>query len=155
MMLSNDILIRLAIFILGLCGFLVARHISKKKKDKEKPFVCPLNFDCHTVVNSDYSKLFGVSLETLGMIYYGLVSIFYFLIIFLPETLPIILINSLIALSLIAFLFSIYLIFVQIFILKSGCFWCIISTIISVLIFILTILLNDFNSVILFFQGQF
>ena len=153
MIFSNDILIRFIIFILGVSGFMVARHIFKRKDNTEKPLVCPLKFDCHAVVHSDYSRFFGVPLETFGMIYYGLISVFYLFLIFLPGTLPVILVNSLIVLSLIAFLFSIYLIFVQIFILKNGCFWCIISALISVLIFILTILINDFNSVILFFQS--
>jgi uncharacterized membrane protein len=39
-----------------------------------------------------------------------------------------------------AFLFSLYLIGVQIFILKKGCSWCIVSALISALIFILAIL---------------
>ncbi|OGI60645.1 hypothetical protein A2641_01950 [Candidatus Nomurabacteria bacterium RIFCSPHIGHO2_01_FULL_37_25] len=146
MIFSNNILIRLTIFILGFCGFMVAKHIFKRKNDTEKPLVCPLKFDCHKVVHSDYSKLFGVPVDIFGMIYYGFISVFYLFFIFRPEPLPFILVNFLITLSLMAFLFSIYLIIVQIFILKNGCFWCIISTFISTFIFILTLLPHVFSS---------
>ena len=135
---SNDVLVRIAIFVLGLCGFMVAKHIRHHKKTG-KLLVCPIRFDCSTVVNSDYSKFFGIPIEILGMAYYGLVFISYFFFIFLPGLLPNLLVGFMIALSVTAFVFSLYLIFVQIFILRKGCSWCIISALISALIFILTV----------------
>ena len=78
MIFGEHILLRIGISILGLCGFLVAKHIYKKKRSKN-PFVCPIKFDCNAVVNSDYSRLFGISLEILAMVYYGLIFIAYLL----------------------------------------------------------------------------
>lgn len=135
---SDDILIKIAVFILGLGGFWVAWHIYHKKKTQQ-PLVCPIRFDCNTVVNSDYSKFFGIPVEFLGMLYYGLVSLFYLFLILFPGVLPVILSSFLVGLSLVAFIFSLYLIGVQIFALKKGCSWCFVSAFVSTLIFLLVI----------------
>ena len=151
MIFSNIDLTRVAIVILGLCGFWVAKHIRHHKRTG-KLLVCPIRFDCNTVVNSDYSKFFGIPVEILGMAYYSLVVISYFLsVVHLYFTLipvPNTLIAFMITLSVIAFLFSIYLIFVQIFILKKGCSWCFVSALISTSIFILTLMTYDFSSIV-------
>jgi uncharacterized membrane protein len=144
---SNEVLIRVAILALGVCGFLVAKHI-RNHKIKNTPLVCPIRFDCHTVVHSDYSRFLGIPVEVLGMIYYGLVSLSYLFFIFMPGIMPITLVNFLIAATLIAFLFSLYLIAVQIFILKKGCSWCIVSAFISALIFILTVVTYHLSYII-------
>ncbi len=76
MIFQNESLLKISIFAFGLFGFFVARHIHEHKKVGKKPLVCPMKFDCASVVHSDYSKLLGVPLEVLGMFYYGLVSVF-------------------------------------------------------------------------------
>lgn len=148
---SEDVLLRMAIFVLGLCGFWVARHIYKHKNSEEKPLVCPINFDCHGVVHSDYSKFLGMHVDILGMVYYALISIAYLLFIFMPSQMPILLVNFMIGISAFAFLFSLYLIGVQIFALKKGCSWCIVSAVISVLIFIFTLATYHFDYVLSIF----
>lgn len=139
MIFSNDVSLRIAIFILGVCGFAVARHIYKHKNNAEQPLVCPVNFDCHGVVHSDYSKFMGMHVDILGMVYYAFISIAYLLLIFMPSDMPLLMVNGMIGISAFAFLFSLYLIGVQIFALKKGCSWCIVSAIVSVLIFIFTV----------------
>lgn len=130
-------MVPIIIFILGLFGFWVARHI-RKHKVAGKPLVCPIKFDCHTVVHSDYSRFFGIPVEILGMAYYGAVFVFYFASFILPGFFPDFMTSFMMLLSLVAFLFSAYLISVQIFILKKGCSWCIVSAFICLLIIILT-----------------
>ena len=131
MIFTDDILMQIAIVILGASGFLVAKHIYGSKKTG-MPLVCPVRFDCHSVVNSDYSKIFGIPVELLGMGYYALIALAYLLSIFviLPATLH----TIFFIFSKLAFLFSLYLIGVQIFVLKKGCSWCIVSAILSTLI---------------------
>lgn len=145
MILSEDILARVAIVLLAFAGFFVARHIHKEKK-AVRPLVCPVHFDCDTVVHSDYSKFFGVPVEVFGMIYYGLLFFSYVIISFLPEVLPIIFVEFMVLTSISAFLFSLYLIGIQIFVLKKACSWCFVSAFICILIFILTLLAYDFSS---------
>ena len=146
MIFSNDVFMRIAICVLGFCGFMVARHIRYHKKTG-KLLVCPIRFDCNTVVNSDYSKFFGIPVDILGIAYYCLVFVSYLFFIFTPGLLPNFLIGFMITLSMIAFIFSLYLIGVQIFVLKKGCSWCIVSAIISSAIVILTLMTYDFSSV--------
>ena|SRR3989344_2126528 len=145
---TDDVLVRIVICLLGICGFLVAKHI-RNHKTKDTPLVCMVGFDCHTVVHSDYSKFFGIPVEILGMTYYGLIFFSYLFFVFFFEVLPGILTGFMIIVTHIALLFSLYLIYVQIFILKKGCSWCIVSAIISACIFILTIHIYDIN-----FLGQ-
>jgi uncharacterized membrane protein len=144
---SEDVLTRVAIFALAGFGFWVAWYIHKHKKPKANPLVCPLKFDCETVVHSDYSKFFGIPVEILGMVYYIFIAFSYLGLIFMPHTLPNVLVGSLATLSMIAFLFSVYLICVQIFIIKKGCFWCFVSAFICICIFLLTISAYDFSSI--------
>ncbi len=150
MIFSNDSLLKVVILILGIIGFLIARHIREHKKEGKKPLVCPMRFDCAGVVQSDYSKLLGVPIEVLGMCYYGTVSIFYFILIFIAS-IPPLLVSVLIGLSVAAFLFSLYLVCVQVFVLRKGCFWCFISALVSILIFICTVMAYGFDQVVLNF----
>jgi len=147
MVFSNDSFIRMMIFVLGLCGFLVARHIYKHKK-ANKPLVCPVGFDCSFVVHSNYSEFMHIPLEIFGMFYYAFLSLFYLYSVFFLEIMSILLSSFLMLVSFSAFSLSMYLLFVQIFILKKGCSWCIISSIISVLIFILIAFSYDFGVII-------
>lgn len=135
MIFTVDVVIRIVIMVLGLCGFVIARYI-RSHKTQDTPLVCMVGFDCHAVVHSDYSKFLGMPVEFLGMLYYSLVSIGYLFFTLVPSVMSTPLINILVGASFIAFLFSLYLIGVQIFILKKGCSWCIMSSIISALIFI-------------------
>lgn len=147
MIFPEDMLVRLALFALGLAGFLVARHVNKHKKSEEQPLVCMVGFDCHAVVHSDYSKFFGIHVEILGMLYYGLVTLFYLAILFIPGILHTALLGAMVLLSSTAFLFSVYLIAVQIFILKKGCSWCFVSAFISTIIFTVTLLFYNWSEV--------
>ncbi len=125
-----------SICILGLVGFLIATYIYGKKKSKKK-LVCPRYSNCDTVIHSDYSKLFGIRVEVLGMIYYLFIGSVYS-IVFVANawsaTLGLILVSS----SMCAVLFSIYLVSIQAFVLKHWCVWCLSSAFISILIFILS-----------------
>lgn len=133
----EDILIRITISLLGLIGFFIAKHIYYTKK-QAKPLVCPIKFDCNTVVNSDYSKFFGAPVERMGMIYYSLIFLAYLLLSFIATPMPELLVLILSIYSLGAFLFSLYLIYIQLFVLKQFCSWCIASSLTCLLIFILT-----------------
>jgi uncharacterized membrane protein len=131
---TNDILFKIAVFILGAIGFWVASHVYKHKK-RSQPLVCPIQFDCNTVINSDYSKFFGIPVEILGMIYYGLIALAYLSLILFPGMWAYEMVMILTGASLAAFVFSLYLIWVQIFALRKGCSWCIFSAILSTMIF--------------------
>lgn len=148
MIFPEDMLVRLALFALGLAGFLVARHVMKHKKSEVHPLVCMAGFDCDAVVHSDYSRFLGIPVELLGMLYYGAVTLFYLSILFIPGILHTALIGAMVLISSVAFLFSLYLIAVQIFILRKGCSWCFVSAGISTMIFTITFLFYDIGTVL-------
>ena len=149
---GQEVIIQIAISLLGFSGFLVARHIYKHKHSEENPLVCPVRFDCATVVHSDYSKFMGMPVEFLGMFYYAFISFFYLAFLFMPYAMPNFLVGFMALISLVGFLFSIYLIAVQIFILKKGCSWCFVSAFICILIFSLTLFAYDFSYLAFVFE---
>ena len=141
---TNEILVHVVTIFLGLCGFLVAKHIYDHKK-ANKPLVCPIGFDCNFVTHSDYSEFMHIPLEVFGMIYYAFLSVSYIYFILSPSALTSLISFLLLIMSFGAFLFSLYLVGVQIFILKKGCSWCLVSFLISTLVFVITALNYDLN----------
>lgn len=125
-------------------GFLLAFYIRHKKHANEK-LVCPLDSDCESVIHSDYSVFFGLPVEVLGMIYYGIVAVAYGLFLMFPQFVSPFAVFSVIALSTGAFLFSLYLTSIQIFALKQFCSWCLVSAGLSTAIFFTTLAGSGFG----------
>ena len=116
------------VFVLSLIGFLVASYLFYIDIKNSSPFCLP-NSSCDFVLKSQYSKFLGLPIALWGVFYFGSV-----LILVLLKRLNFLLkfISSL------GFLFAIYLIYIQSFVLKSFCFYCLITDISAILIFILT-----------------
>lgn len=128
--------------VLAIAGFSIASYIRHKKVSQET-LVCPIGHTCDTVIHSDYSKFFGIPIELMGMLYYGIIAFSYLAIglrsdLAWPEVSLVLLL-----LSTFAFLFSIYLTFIQAFALKQWCTWCIISASLCTLIFASTLFALD------------
>jgi len=129
------------IIIIFFCfaGLWLSSHIFFKKREK-KPMVCPLHANCEAVIFSQFSTFFGIPLEILGLIYYTLTGISYAIFLVWPETM----LSTFVFLTLIAttfaFVFSIYLTFIQAFALRNWCTWCLTSAGFCTVIFIATIL---------------
>ena len=105
---------------------------------KEKPLVCPLNHTCSVVTESKWGRIFYVRNEYIGTAYYVFVMVSGILMYF--YTIPLLKIILLIS-SGGALLFSIFLVLVQKYIIKSYCFYCLISAFVSLLIFLNILLL--------------
>jgi uncharacterized membrane protein len=131
------------IIVLAFSGFLLATYIHNKKTTKKR-LICPRKSDCNNVINSDYSKVFGIPVEVLGMVYYAFIMCSYLLLAFLQFLLfDEYRVDVLFYISLGAAVFSLYLIFIQAFKIKQWCLWCIGSAIISLSICVLSFL-NSF-----------
>jgi len=120
--------------ILSIVGFTISTYIYNKKITKKK-LVCPRRSNCDTVIHSDYSKILGIKVEVLGMIYYFLVgSVYTYVFIFSlwSENVALVMLG----ISMCSVLFSIYLVSMQAFIIKQWCIWCLSSALISIVIFI-------------------
>ncbi len=131
----QDIAPYLLIIFCAFGGFLISFYIRHKKSSHEV-LVCPLNSNCEEVIHSDFSRFFGIPVEILGLLYYGIIAGSYGFIVALPEYVLPSFLYFLFALSLGAFLFSLYLTFIQAFTLRQWCTWCLASAMLSTIIFL-------------------
>jgi uncharacterized membrane protein len=130
------------IFVLpfSLIGLFVSWYIYHKKHHKKEKLVCHIGTDCDKVVHSQYSKILGIPLEVLGVAYYMFLSLLVVathlgnFILFGFFIFDIVLI-----LSTGAFIFSLFLLYVQAFIIRDWCEYCLISAGMSVAIFIIEV----------------
>lgn len=124
------------IILLALSGLILASYIYFKKKKKKK-MICPMRSNCDTVIHSDHSKIIGIPVELLGMIYYAFIGLSYVSVSLLGLwSLQVTVI--LVGVSGAALLFSIYLVSLQAFVIKHWCTWCLCSAGICLLIFSLS-----------------
>lgn len=131
----QDIIILLS----AVSGLSVAFYIAAMKM-KKKPLICPIGSDCTVVVTSDYSKFMGINLEFMGLIYYVFVIATTLYYAYFPQLSSPFSWLIIPAISVGAFLFSLYLTSVQLFKLKHWCTWCLSSAFFTTVIFIMTIL---------------
>jgi uncharacterized membrane protein len=127
-------------------GIFLAGYIFHKKRKRER-FVCPVGFECQAVVWSEYSTFFGIPLEILGIIYYSAVAVAYGIFLALPSLAPPQLVFGIFLASVFAFLFSIYLTFIQAFALKEWCSWCLASAGLCTVIFAAAVSGSGYNFV--------
>lgn len=128
------VLIMVAVSFFGFldAGYLTAKHYAKT------PIICSIFKDCDKVTSSPYAVIFGVPVALLGMIFYlaiFLSSVFYL------QTRDFKAVNLIFILSAIAFLASLYFIYLQLFIIKAICFYCLLSALSSTILFVLSFLL--------------
>ena len=116
----------LIIIFVSFAGFILSIYIRHKKVTKET-LTCPFHSNCETVIFSNYSKFFGIPVELIGIAYYLIVGISYGIFLGFGGTMPQFLVLGILSMTAAAFLFSLYLTFLQAFTLKQWCAWCLIS----------------------------
>jgi uncharacterized membrane protein len=122
------------VFLAGI-GFGISYYISYKKSQKQ-PLVCLVGMDCNKVVTGEYANLFGIPNEMMGMMYYGSLILAFFAanggglgdVFGVPFT-------SLVFTASVAALFvSLVLTYIQGFVIKHWCSWCLASAGVNVLL---------------------
>ena len=113
------------IFTLSALGISETVYLIKKRLRSEKP-VCLIGEDCLTVLNSKYSKMFGIPNDVLGLLFYIACSfIAAFLVIGVAPLTPwILIIKIFVGLG---SLLSILFVYLQYKVIKAWCFWCLMS----------------------------
>ena len=112
-------------------GYLVWQHYNRNNKD----LVCPLDHDCSKVTESEWSHVFYFRNETLGLLFYISMLIAVSVAFFIPSTSSFLFLLIKIATGT-GFLFSLFLIGVQLYKIKDYCFYCLISAILSSFLFL-------------------
>lgn len=131
-------LVLVILIVLGAAGFAFSYSVGIHKQRGQK-MVCYVGNDCDEVVNSEYSSFLGLPLEFLGMTYYAFIIASNLLFLAFPAaTAPLMI--WVVIFSAAAFLFSAYLIFIQGFVLREWCEWCILSALTSTVIFVVEVL---------------
>ena len=134
---KTQILLNRAIFFLALVGFAISAYLFYTYV-QEKPIVC-LNTGCEVIRDSPYSYIFGIPLPAFGLAMYLLVIVVSFLRTTLDKKEHISLAKKLIFISsALGFLTSAYLTYLEAFVIKAYCIWCVASAIVVTLIFILS-----------------
>lgn len=128
----------------GTFGVALSDFIRRKKSANEE-IICPAGFDCQTVVNSKYSKFLGIPVENLGIFYYLIIALSYASFLVFPGWHHEFFSFFILAITTLAFLFSIYLTYIQIVVLKQWCTFCLISLVLCVIIFISAWVATDFD----------
>jgi len=123
----------------AVAGFAIAFYIHQHKAQlvPEKKMFCPLKFECDPVIHSDYGVLLGLPTEIWGMFYYAAIAVTYSWSLLAPWTFTSQILLGVWAISGLAFLFSLYLVYIQAFVLRQWCSWCLASAVLSTLIFFL------------------
>lgn len=117
----------------------ISGYLSYLKLDNT-PAVCLTGgaFDCGTVLNSSYSELAGIPIAWLGLAVNLIVTALLLLenrVAFLREYGP----TLVFGLELFAFLFSVYLVYVQAAIIQAFCPWCLSHEALITILFVLSI----------------
>ena len=125
--------ITLAIAGIADAGYLVWKHY----RHNAGPLVCPLDHDCSKVTESRWSTIFWVRNEVLGLLFYISILVAGVAVFFMPNlvllSLPLSLLIKVAAGA--GLLFSLFLLWVQLYKIKDYCFYCMLSALINLLLF--------------------
>ncbi len=124
------------IFIFSLIGFAVTAFLAYEYS-LTGSIICPITGSgCDAVRKSIYSKLFGINLPYFGLVFYLTVSV---LSVLLTQSFNKLINKFRLFVSFSGFVFGAYLTFLEAFIIKAYCIWCLASFVISIGILILCI----------------
>ncbi len=122
--------------VLSFAGLINASYLTYKHYFEKEPLVCPIEgHDCNAVVQSRWSHMFSVRNEVLGVVFYGAALASGLLLALNQGAIPGLRFYILIGTGL-GMLFSVFLTYLQKFVIHEFCFYCLISAGLSLLIFI-------------------
>lgn len=128
-----------AVIALALIGFADSAFLLAKRLSGG-PIPCVLGFTgCDTVSKSPYSVLLGIPLSAYGMVFYlgiGILGLLYL------DTKNTLFARLLLPATALGFAMSAYFIYVQKFLIKAFCVYCILSAIVSTILFFLGLLVH-------------
>ena len=110
-------------FLACICGVLISLYMYSKKKHHQR-LACPRDNPCDIVLHSRFGKTFGISNESLGLLYFFMVSFLLYLIISTSFAYSTVFLYILFFLIILGGLFSLYLVALQAFVIRAWCAWC-------------------------------
>ncbi|MEK7633462.1 MAG: quinone-dependent dihydroorotate dehydrogenase [Patescibacteria group bacterium] len=128
------LLILLSIFGVADAGYLTYEHYQQIVPPCTINHFLPILSDCGKVLRSSYSVMFGVPLAVFGVIQYSFLLIAIICLVIYRKK---IFSYWIILQSMIGAIFSLYFVYLQLIIIKSICVYCMLSALISFMIFFL------------------
>src|SRR3989338_8821739 len=122
---------------LALVGFTDSAYLLAKRISGA-PIPCFITSGCDTVSKSPYSVLFGIPLSAWGVLFYLGIG---FLALLYMDTKNLIVAKLIPFATTLGFLSSLYFVYVQKFLIGAFCIYCILSAIVSTLLFALGIVI--------------
>ncbi len=133
-------ILKIIFTVLILIGFGVSFYLTSLHYAEKEP-VCGISFsNCDAVLTSEYSVLFGIPLALLGIIFYSTTFVLFLILIFKKMTKE----NKqkmtqlIFALEFAGVLFSVYFTYLQFFVIKAFCPYCLTSAVVTLLLFLLS-----------------
>jgi len=119
--------------VLAFIGLIDAGYITVKYYTGGE-VACPITGGCSSVLTSTYSQIAGFPVSGYGLIFYTSVLLLAFLYLdmkaqWIEKLMPL--------LGLVGFLFTLWFVYLQIFVIEAICFFCMVSAILVTTIFIL------------------
>jgi uncharacterized membrane protein len=128
----------IAILTLGIIGIIDAGYLSLAKMSNTTVVCAPGLGDCGSVNNSAYSELYGIPVAYLGLLSYLAISVLVLMILNRQSELT--WNNYLIfGITLVGLLFSGYLTYIELAILHAVCFYCVVSAVLMLGLFVLSL----------------
>ena len=127
--------------VLVVVGLLISGYLSYVKLT-EVPMVCVQNsdvFNCEVVQNSAYSRIAGIPIAWFGFAVY----VALFILLSLQNRINFLKDNGVLVffgLTLFSWLYSMYLVYLQFFVLQALCPWCLAHEVVMTLLFIVSCL---------------
>ncbi|MFN7990538.1 MAG: vitamin K epoxide reductase family protein [Candidatus Micrarchaeia archaeon] len=115
-----------ALSILAIAGLMVSVYLLFSQRTGRKP-LCIIGKSCDLVIRSRYASTFGIPNTVLGIAYYALLLVPPSAYAQYAPAIPLVIL----AVSAVASVFSAYLVYIQAFVLKEWCDYCIASAVIN------------------------
>src|SRR3989344_5185554 len=128
----------LILLILSFVGIVDSVYLTYEHYAPSSHIICPefSIIDCGKVIKGPYSEIYAIPLSILGLIFY----LFFFVLIFLIKKYQVRVFKYFAILSSsFAFLFSIYLVYLQLFVIGAICIYCMLSALTSTSLFIISL----------------
>lgn len=124
------------IFVFSILGLIISAFLTYEYL-QPNPVICPLTGNgCELVRKSEYSKFLGVSIPYIGIAYYFIAAA---ISIYLTQNYKKIVDQIRLLASFASFLFGVYLTYLEAYVIKAFCFWCVSSFIVSIIILALAL----------------
>lgn len=122
--------LEVSFLVLSVTGLLNAAYVAWKHYARQ-PLVCPFNEQCHAVTESKWGRIFFVRNELLGSTYFLAMILGMIAVMQGYQLVLLIRIASAAALA-----FSLFLVSLQKYAIQQYCFYCLVSALISLLLFL-------------------